>query len=93
MAYVPMNRARALIICTRPQDYLPGRLREAARYLLDRKDATDEERRLATEAIEWLRAKRGEGEKGVPIGAQQKYVDEPKPAPGKQRRGRRNVAS
>jgi len=60
MAYVPMNRTRALIICTYPQDYLPGRLREAARYLLDRKDATDEERRLATEAIELLRAKRGE---------------------------------
>jgi len=35
MPSVPMNRARALIICTRPQDYLPGRLREAARYLLD----------------------------------------------------------
>jgi len=60
MAYVPMNRARALIIVTRPQDYLPGRLREGARYLLDRKDATEEERRLATVAIEWLRNKRGE---------------------------------
>jgi len=60
MAYVPMNRTRALIIVTRPQDYLPGRLREAARYLLDRRDATEEERRLATEAIEWLRAKRGD---------------------------------
>jgi len=23
MAYVPMNRARALIVCTRPQDYAP----------------------------------------------------------------------
>jgi len=53
-----MNRARALIIVTRPPDHLPGRLREAARYLLDRKDATEEERRLATEAIELLRSKR-----------------------------------
>ena len=44
MAYVPMNRARALIICTRPQDYLPGRLREAARYLLNRRDVTEEEK-------------------------------------------------
>ena len=35
MAYVPMNRTRALIICTRPQDDAPARLREAARYLLD----------------------------------------------------------
>jgi len=48
MAYVPMNRTRALIICTHPQDYAPARLRESARHLLDRKDATDEERRLAT---------------------------------------------
>ena len=47
MGAVPINRTRALITCTRPQDYLPGRLREAARYLLDRKDATEEERRLA----------------------------------------------
>jgi len=47
-----MNRARALTICTRPQDYAPARLREAAGYLLDRRDATEEERRLATEAIE-----------------------------------------
>ena len=60
MAYVPMNRIRALIICTHPQDYLPGRLREAARYLLDRRDATEEEKRLASEAIEWLRAKQDE---------------------------------
>jgi len=60
MAYVPINRTRALIICTRPQDYLPARLREAARYLLDRRDATEEEKRLATEAIELLRSKWGE---------------------------------
>ena len=62
MAYVPINRTRALIICTHPQDYAPARLRLAARYLLDRPDTTEEERRLATEAIEWLRSKRrGEG--------------------------------
>ena len=60
MAYVPMNRTRALIICTRPQDYAPARLREAARCLLDRRDAADEEKRLASEAIEGLRSKRGE---------------------------------
>ena len=60
MAYVPINRTRALIICTRPQDYAPARLRLAARYLLDRPDTTEEERRLATEAIEWLRSKREE---------------------------------
>ena len=60
MAYVPMNRTRALIICTRPQDYAPARLREAARYLLDRRDTTEEEQRLATEALEGLRSKRDE---------------------------------
>ena len=26
MAYVPMNRARAQIICTHPQDYAPTRV-------------------------------------------------------------------
>jgi len=60
MGSVPINRTRALIICTRPQDYAPARLREAARYLLDRRDATEEEKRLATEAIEWPRSKRDE---------------------------------
>ena len=64
MAYVPINRTRALIICTRPQDYAPARLREAARYLLDRRDTTEEERRLATEAIEWLRRKQDEPRAG-----------------------------
>jgi len=85
MAYVPMNRTRALIICTHPQDYLPGRLREAARYLLDRKDATDEERRLATEAIELLRAKRGE----TPA-PETEQVPEPTRPPARQTRKRRS---
>ena len=79
-----MNRARALIIVTRPQDYLPGRLREAARYLLDRKDATEEERRLATEAIELLRAKRDE-----PSPQHEPQV-EPTQPPARQTRKRRN---
>ena len=68
-----------MIICTRPQDYLPGRLQEAARYLLDRRETTEEERRLATEAIEWLRAKRGEPR-------DEPKSDEPKPAPVRQKR-------
>ena len=58
MAYAPMNRTRALIICTRPQDYAPARLRLATRHLLDRPDTTEEEQRLASDAIEWLRSKR-----------------------------------
>ena len=57
MANVPINRTGALIICACPQDDAPARLREAARYLLDRRDATEEEQRLAPEATEWLRSK------------------------------------
>jgi len=56
----PMARTRALVIVRAPQDYAPARLREAARYLLDRRDATEEERRLASEAIAWLRSKRAD---------------------------------
>jgi len=82
MAYVPMNRTRALIICTRPQDYAPARLREAARYLFDRRDATEEERRLATDAIERLRSKR---EKPVP---NTEPVSVPKPSAQPKRKGR-----
>jgi len=52
MAYVPMNRAWTLVICTRPQDYMPVRVHEAASYLSGRSDATEEEWRLATEAID-----------------------------------------
>jgi len=78
-----MNRTRALIICMRPQDYAPARLREAARYLLDGRDTTEEERHLATEAVEWLRSKRDE--KSPPTSAE---VSEPKSAPAKQKRKR-----
>jgi len=51
---------RALIVCTHPKDYVLPRLQEAARYMLDRRDTTDEKQRPATEAIEWLRGKRDE---------------------------------
>lgn len=36
MAYVPMNRVRALLICTHPKDYALMRVREAAKHLLAR---------------------------------------------------------
>jgi hypothetical protein len=65
-----MNRVRALVICHAPQAYAPSRVREAASYLLQSSASTEEERRLASEAIEWLRSKR----------------DAPKPAAGKQKR-------
>ena len=73
-----------MIICTRPQDYLPGRLQEAARYLLDRRDTTEEERRLATEAVEWLRSKRDEPKKAS---------TQPSSQPAVKRKRGRNAAS
>jgi hypothetical protein len=87
MGSVPINRTGALIICTRPQDYAPTRLREAARCLLDRKDATEEERRLATEALEGLRSKRDEPQEA----STQPRVSSSQPA-GERKRGR-NAAS
>ena len=47
MAYVPINRARALIIRTRPQDYAPTRVYAAASYLETLANATAEELGLA----------------------------------------------
>jgi hypothetical protein len=65
-----LNRVRALLICRASQAYAPSRVREAASYLLQSSSSTEDEQRLATEAIEWLRSKR----------------DAPKPAAGKQKR-------
>ena len=50
MAYVPMNRTRALTICTRPQDYAPSGVHAAVHYLEILVDATAEELELATKA-------------------------------------------
>jgi len=47
MAYVPMNRARALIICPRPQDYAPTGVYAAARYLESLANARAEDLGLA----------------------------------------------
>jgi hypothetical protein len=60
MANVPINRTRALVIVAAPQVYAPSRVRDAANYLLMSLASTEEERRQATEAIEWLRGKRDE---------------------------------
>ena len=46
MANVPINRARAPIICTRPQDYAPSRV-HAAWYLESLTNATAEDLGLA----------------------------------------------
>lgn len=54
MRSVPMNRARALIICTRPGDYMHTRVREAAKHLLAQTDVSEEEKRLAEEALKSL---------------------------------------
>jgi len=54
MRSVPINRTRALVICNAPQPYAPSRVHEAAAYLLQSLASTEEEQRLATEAMEWL---------------------------------------
>jgi hypothetical protein len=64
------DRARAQLICTRPQNYMPARAHEAVAYLLQMSNATEDERRLTSEAIEWLEGRR----------------DEPKPAVAKPKR-------
>jgi len=70
MGSVPMNRTRDGLICEAPQDHRPSRVREAAMYLLGMSTVTESERRIASEAIEWLRSRR----------------DEPKPVPVKPKR-------
>jgi len=60
MAYVPMNRARALIICTRPQDYAPTRVYAAASYLETLANATTEDLDVAKMAHLFLQQARRE---------------------------------
>jgi hypothetical protein len=47
---VVMNRARALLICTRPADYPTWRVREAAEHLLAQPNVSEEDKRLAADA-------------------------------------------
>jgi hypothetical protein len=70
MRSAAMTRARAQLLCARPQNYMPARVQEPAAYLLGMSSATKDEQRLASEALEWLRSKR----------------DAPKPAAVKQKR-------
>jgi len=44
----------ARMICTVPQNYAPAKVREAATYLLETSGATDDDKRLANQAIQWL---------------------------------------
>ena len=60
MAYVPVNRTRALIICTRPQDYAPSRVHAAACYLEALENATAEESEFAKSAHLFLQQARRE---------------------------------
>jgi len=76
MGSVPMNRSRAGLICEAPQDHRAARVREAATYLLGMPAVTEDERRIANEALEWLRSKRD-----AP-----KQPDQPKPAPARPKR-------
>jgi hypothetical protein len=47
-----MNRSRALLICARPADYSTRRAREAAEHLLARPNVSEEEKQLATKALQ-----------------------------------------
>jgi hypothetical protein len=63
MVSVRMNRARALLICTRPQNYTPARVHEAVAYP-EKSEATEDERRLASEAMAWLQRKQDKPQAG-----------------------------
>ena len=65
MGSVPMNRTRAGLICEAPQDHRPARVREAATYLLGMSGVTEDERRIASEAMSWLRSKQDEPKQGT----------------------------
>ena len=43
------------MICTLPQNYAPAKVREAATYLLASSGATENDKHLANQTIEWLR--------------------------------------
>jgi hypothetical protein len=47
-----MTRARSLLICTRPADYGAWRVREAAEHLLAQPNVSEEDKRLASDALE-----------------------------------------
>jgi hypothetical protein len=51
-----MNRARALLICTRPTDYSTWRVREAAEHLLAQPNVSEEDRQLASDALKKIGA-------------------------------------
>jgi hypothetical protein len=48
---VPMTRAAALLICTRPAGYSTWRVREAAEHLLAQAHVSEEEKKLASDAL------------------------------------------
>jgi hypothetical protein len=55
---VVMNRAWALLICTRPTDYGTWRVREAAEHLLPQPNVSEEDKRLASAAEPQRRSRR-----------------------------------
>jgi len=61
--WTPVTESDQWIPTKEKQQQMKLELREAARHLLDRRDTTEDERRLATKAIEWLRSKRDEPQK------------------------------
>jgi hypothetical protein len=59
MGSVPLNRARAQLICTWPQNQMTARVQGAVVYL-EKLGATEDERRLAAEATAWLQRRQDE---------------------------------
>jgi hypothetical protein len=59
-----MNRARSLLICTRPTDYGTRRAREAAEHLLPQPDVSEEDKRLASQALEISGRHKRDGDAG-----------------------------
>jgi len=91
MAYVPMNRVRALVIVHEPAAYAPTRVRDAASYVLDSSVSTEDEKRLANEAIAWLQSKRDEANRREDTGSSREDVepsDRKQPAVKPKRKGR-----
>jgi hypothetical protein len=64
MPRVLMNRARALLVCTRPADYWTWRVRESAEHLLAQPNVSEEEKRLASDVLEISGGHNRDGEAG-----------------------------
>jgi hypothetical protein len=72
-----MNRAGALLICTRPAYYSTWRVREAAEHLLAQRDVSEEDKRLATKSLEISGGHKRDGDAGPAADAGAPRTDRP----------------